>query len=217
MKQPAWRNQSWTVKNLLELKNARRVTIQANTLEYNWEAAQSGFAILLTVRNQDGGCPWCQVEQVTFENNVVRHIAAGVSILGYTDTNPSQQTQSIIIRNNVFSDIDDLNWGGSGYFLMLLGGARDVKIDHNTIISEHARGIITIDGPPVIGFSFTNNVARQNDYGIIGTDRAPGNDTIAAFMPQSQMVANAIADGDASQYPAGNTFPSSVTFRAQFV
>jgi len=91
------------VKNLLELKNARRVTIQANTLEYNWQAAQSGFAILFTVRNQDGGCPWCQVEQVTFANNVVRHSAAGVSILGFDDTHPSQQTRSITIRNNVFA------------------------------------------------------------------------------------------------------------------
>jgi hypothetical protein len=70
-KPPAWRSQRWQVKNLLELKNARRVTIQSNTLEYVWSAAQSGVAILFTGRNQDGLCPWCVVEQVTFESNTV--------------------------------------------------------------------------------------------------------------------------------------------------
>jgi hypothetical protein len=35
----------WQVKNLLELKNARRVVIEDNTFERNWAQAQSGYAI----------------------------------------------------------------------------------------------------------------------------------------------------------------------------
>ena len=119
-----WRQEKWTVKNLVELKNARRVTIDHNVIEYNWLQAQTGFAVLFTVRNQDGRCPWCQVEQVVFEHNVVRHAAAGISILGVDNNHPSQQTQSITIRNNVFSDIDEQRWGGNGYAFMLTGGAR---------------------------------------------------------------------------------------------
>ena len=46
---------AWTVKNLFELKNARRVLVDGNLFEYNWPHAQNGFAILFTVRNQDGG------------------------------------------------------------------------------------------------------------------------------------------------------------------
>jgi hypothetical protein len=213
----SWRSEKWTVKNLLELKNARRVTIERNVIQYNWPQAQTGFAILFTVRNQDGGCPWCQVEQVVFENNVVQHSAAGVSILGYDDNHPSQQTRSITIRNNVFADIDEKNWGGNGYSFMLLGGPRDIVIDHNTIVQEHAHGFVLVDGPPVLGFSFTNNITRHNDYGVIGTNRAPGRDTISAFFPASQFVSNVIADGDAARYPGGNRFPSSAEFRAQFV
>src|SRR3989442_422817 len=34
-KRPAWRSENWTVKNLLELKNARRVSIHDNTVDYN--------------------------------------------------------------------------------------------------------------------------------------------------------------------------------------
>jgi hypothetical protein len=111
-KLPAWRSQRWQVKNLLELKNARRVIIRSNTLEYVWTAAQSGVAILFTGRNQDGLCPWCRVEQVTFESNTVRHGGAGVQILGFDDAHPSQQTRGITIRNNLFDDIDPQNWGG---------------------------------------------------------------------------------------------------------
>ena len=55
---------TWQVKNLLELKNARGVTIEYNVFENNWVDAQKGYAILFTPRNQDGDCPWCVVEDV---------------------------------------------------------------------------------------------------------------------------------------------------------
>src|SRR5207247_3282410 len=36
-KQLAWRSQpSWNVKNLFELKNAQRVLVDGNIMEYNW-------------------------------------------------------------------------------------------------------------------------------------------------------------------------------------
>ena len=57
----AWKGSSWTVKNLLELKNAQDVVIEGNLLEYNWLAAQQGYSVLFTPRNQYGGnmTPWC--------------------------------------------------------------------------------------------------------------------------------------------------------------
>jgi hypothetical protein len=213
----AWRGQEWLVKNLVELKNARRVTITSNVIENNWVAGQSGFGVLFTVRNQDGKCRWCQVEQVMFEMNVFRHSAAGISILGTDDANPSQQTNNITIRNNLLADIDSTNWGGSGYAFQILGGPRQIAIDHNTIIQEHAQGIVQIEGPPILQFSYTNNLARHNEYGIIGRDHGIGNDTISAFLPGSRISDNVIADGAASSYPPGNRFPTSDDFRRQFV
>jgi hypothetical protein len=216
-KPTSWRGGPWQVKNLLELKNARRVTIDQNTLENNWEAAQSGFAVLITVRNQDGRCPWCQVEQVTFTGNILRHSAAGVEILGFDDSNPSLQTRDVVIRNNLFSDINPQAWGGSGYAFLLLGGPRDVAVDHNTLIQENASGIVQVEGPPILGFVFTNNIARQGTYGVIGSDHAPGNDTLSAFFPATLFTRNVIAEADPRQYPSGNLFPSTSDFRAQFV
>ena len=207
----SWRAESWQVKNLLELKNARRVAIQSNTIENNWEAAQSGYAVLFTVRNQDGHCPWCQVEQVGFTGNTLRHAAGGIEILGTDDSEPSQQTRTINIRDNFLSDIDPGTWGGSGYAFLLLGGPRDIAIDHNTIIQDNAEGILQVEGPPILGFVMTNNVARQGSYGIKGADQASGNDTITAFFPAALVTRNVIADADAQQYPSGNFFPSDAS------
>jgi hypothetical protein len=212
-----WRSQQWQVKNILELKNARRVSVVGNVMENNWQAAQTGFAVLFTVRNQGGHCPWCQVAQVSFEHNIVQHSAGGVSILGLDDNAPSLQTQSITIRNNLFADIDNTHWGGNGYFLLLTGTPRDIVIDHNTIIQDHAYGIAQVAGPPILGFVFTNNIARQNAYGIIGQDHAPGSDTISAFFPATLVTNNVIAGAESSRYPSGNLFPSLADFQGQFI
>ena len=215
-KRTSWRQENWVVKNLLELKNARRVTIARNTLEYNWQGGQSGYAVVFTVRNQDGGCPWCTVDHVNFEQNIVRHSAAGINILGYDNNHPSQQTQAIVVRNNVFADIDSQNWGGSGYILLLTGGPRDVTVDHNTFAQDHAWGIVNMDGPPMLGFVYTNNLAKHNSYGFIGSSHGVGNDSIAAYLPGANIARNVLAGGSASAYPATNSFPNVAQFESQF-
>jgi len=204
----AWRNERWEVKNIFELKNARRVTVRNNVFENNWKAAQVGYAILFTVRNQDGACPWCEVSDVVFENNVIRHSAGAVSILGVDNNHPSKQTRGIVIRSNVFSDIDNERWGGSGYAFLILGGPRDITIDHNTIVQEHGAGFLQVEGPKIQGFTFTNNIVRNHTYGLMGSDRAPGGDSLQFFFPGATFTGNVIADGDSGRYPSGNHFPS---------
>jgi len=105
----SWRETSapkWQVKNLFELKNARGVVVERNVMERSWQQAQSGYAVLFTVRNQDGGCTWCQVEDVQFRGNVVRDVAAGMQILGTDNVHPSRQTNRIVVRDNIFDGID---------------------------------------------------------------------------------------------------------------
>ena len=41
-KNPSWRGTTWTVKNLFELKNARRVLVRHNIMQFNWNGAQAG-------------------------------------------------------------------------------------------------------------------------------------------------------------------------------
>ena len=50
-KQASWKGTPKVVKNLFELKAARRATVRNNLFERNWTDGQSGTAILFTVRN----------------------------------------------------------------------------------------------------------------------------------------------------------------------
>ncbi|MDQ3252502.1 MAG: right-handed parallel beta-helix repeat-containing protein, partial [Acidobacteriota bacterium] len=108
-KPASWRAQGWAVKNLFELKNARRVVIDGNLFENNWGHAQTGEAILFTPRNS-GTAPWSVVEDIQFTNNIVRHAGAGINILGEDYYHPSQQTKRLTIRNNLFEDINGGVW-----------------------------------------------------------------------------------------------------------
>jgi hypothetical protein len=216
----AWRQPGqpvWQVKNIFELKNARGVLVEKNVLEHCWLQAQSGYAVLFTVRNQDGGCPWCQVEDVTFRGNLVRGVAAGMQILGTDPNAPSRQTNRIVVRDNVFDGIDRAAWGGDGYFLLLSDAPRDVTIDHNTIIQGQSSGLVKIAHGVTGGVTFTNNVASQGDYGIIGTNHGVGTDSINAYLPGAAVMKNVIAGGRSGAYPPGNLFPSVDEFKTQFV
>ena len=216
----SWRTSTYSVKNLLELKNARYVQIDGNLLENNWANAQSGFAVVFTVRAQSASAPWSTIEHVRFENNVVRHSGSGINVLGYDDANPSQQLRDLVIRNNLFTDIDHRTWGGSGIFLQIGDEPADVHVEHNTVI--HSGNIISVYGgsvtaPRVVpGFRFASNIVQQNNYGIFGNNVGTGNPAIATYFPGSVIVGNAIAGGNANVYPAGNVFPTVANLMAQF-
>ena len=121
----------WSVKNIFELKNARRVRVEYNLFENNWRHAQPGYSILFTPRNQDGRCPWCVVEQVDFSHNIVRNVAGGISITGYDTNGPSGQTTGIRIQDNLIYGVTT-ELGGSGWPLLIGDAPKDIVIDHNT-------------------------------------------------------------------------------------
>jgi hypothetical protein len=205
----------WQVKNLFELKHMRRALISYNLMENNWAQAQAGTAILVSPRNQGGSCLWCQVEDITFEYNVIRRTGSGLKILGWDDEKQSLQTNRIVIRNNEFSEINNKVWGGSGYVFTFINGPRQVTIDHNTLISPYGGGVVTVDRP-VEDFVFTNNVARHNTYGIQGSGYGYGNTAIAHYFPGALITRNVFAGGSASRYPAGNETPSLADFEQHF-
>lgn len=200
---PSYAGTEWTVKNLLELKNARRVVIRDNLFEQNWGHAQSGYAILFTVRNQDGNAPWSVVEDVTFERNVIRHTDAGVNILGrdHTHRSGSQRTARIMIRDNLFHDV-------AGPLFQLLEGTSGVAIEHNTALQSGQ--IIVAEGEPHERFVFRANIAPHNEYGIVGTGTAPGRHTLETFFPDAVVAGNVMPGAAGLEYPAGNAYPRSL-------
>ena len=208
MGEPEFAGAAWAVKNLFELKNARRVLIDGNLFERAWAHAQSGFAIVFTVRNQDGRAPWSTVEDVTFVNNVVRHAGAGVNLLGRDDVRPSRPSARLLIANNLFEDIGGPRWGGSGRLFQILDGVSGLVIEHNTALQRGP--IIVAEGRPHPGFVFANNIVIHNEYGIIGTGTARGTGTLDAYFPAALVRRNVLVGASAALYPPDNFFPASL-------
>jgi hypothetical protein len=217
---PSYAGTHWIVKNLFELKNARDVTVEGNLFEHNWVDAQKGFAILFTVRNQNGGAPWAKVADVTFRRNVVRHVGAAINILGHDDIFTSQLTENIVIEDNLFHDVGGI-WGGtsgsSGRLFQLVSGTNEpgpsnVTIDHNTAMqtTQYLLGVGGTGAVPKPGFVFTNQVV-MNGWGVYGDGATSTATALATNFPGAIFTANALIGGQASSYTAypGNFFPAS--------
>jgi hypothetical protein len=209
--EPGYEGTAWTVKNLLELKNARRVLVEGNLLENNWPQAQNGFAILLTVRTELDTAPWAVVEDVTFRSNVLRRAAAGVNILGIDDSSPggNGRTRDILFAGNLFEDIGVPGWGGSGALFQVLNGATGIVIDHNTALQRGS--IIAADMAPSPGLVFSNNITPHNEYGVFGSGSGSGLNAIAYYFPGSVFTRNVIVGAPRGvRYPPDNFFPESL-------
>ncbi|MGH9903592.1 MAG: hypothetical protein ACRD68_17435, partial [Pyrinomonadaceae bacterium] len=205
-----WRGGRWAVKNLLELKNARRVRIEGNLLENNWAAAQSGTAILFTPRNQDGKAPWSEVSDVLFQHNILRHAVNGITVLATDDIRPSRPTRNIRILHNLFYDLDGQKWGsGPGGVLLGLNGpgARDIVLAHNTAVHTGAC-VVFESNVSVNGLVIRDNIMGQH---ILGHGMA-GTEALGRFAGSTwQLLRNVIVVGERpdyweNRYPADNFY-----------
>lgn len=220
-----WKGQPRGVKNLFELKAARRVVVRHNLFERNWIDGQSGSAIVFTPRNQDGTAPWTVVEDVLFEYNIVRDTPSHFNILGYDNINPSGQTTRITIRQNL------LLGSGGGRLAVIGNEVGTLVFDHNTYVNPqvsaaamatlYAEGTIALaagDGRApafaVQDFTFTNNLAQFNTYGLhspIGL----GSAALAGMTRAYHWTSNVLAGGSGT-YPATTTFLPVEDYPPQF-
>lgn len=222
----SWMSAPWTVKNLIELKNADTVLIEGNIIENNWAAGQQGYAFMLTPRNQENTAPWSVVQNVIVQNNVIRHVAAVFNILGYDDIYGSRQAANIYIRNNLIYDVSTAYSTpanpANGWFAVIGNGPRDIVIDHNTIDNDGNDTIALYEAiswqatTAIYGLVITNNLMRDNAYGIFGSNSQEGSVSLNAYAPGAVVLRNAIAGAD-SRYPAGNDLPTLAQWMADFV
>ena len=220
-KNPDWRGQPRGVKNLFELKCARRVIVRRNIFEHCWPDAQSGSAIVFTVRNQDGTAPWSVVEDVTFESNTVTLTEHGFNLLGYDDEHPSGRTTRISIRNNlVFC---------SGVFFKAGGEVGDVTIENNTVENGYTfmmlyRGGIRVGDTTraaryaIQNLTVLNNLGYHNDYGVWGEEAPLGGEALRLLTESVRWDMNALAGGPVPGpfYPIQTLRPTVEIHRAQF-
>lgn len=163
------------VKNLFELKNAQRVLFEGNILENTWGGfSQTGFAILLTPKNQAIGprnvCPDCLVTDVTIRNCRISHAASGFQIGNGLSSNggAAKDGGRYSIHDVTVDAINPDLYNGFGTFaqISMTPGAsdgprvHDVSIDHVTAFPVKSSFILggPRGDPRMSGLSITNSI-----------------------------------------------------------
>jgi hypothetical protein len=195
---------SWSVKNILEFKNAQRVLVEGNVLETCYPDSQTGFALLFTVRNQDGTAPWSVVQDITFRYNKVLDTDSFTQVLGTDDTNTSEDTARLDIRHNLIRCTNS-----SATVLRMLqisSPAASVKLVHNTMLfADGAGNSFGQSGgtPAMTGFVFRDNIVSNGLYGFRSDTEAAGTATLDAFYTGYDFTYN-VRIGSGGTYPATN-------------
>ncbi len=215
---PTFGGIAWNVKNLFELKNARRVLVEGNVFENNWAQTQGGFAVVFTPRNQNGTAPWSAVEDVTFVRNIIRRSTAGLNLLGWDDIESVRTPlQRVLIRDNLLLEIGafpDTAYQGTftGVLFLIQDGPRDLVIDHNTGIQTDSPILVATQASgrwPAVHFVFTNNIAPSVRNVREVEPRTPL-DLLATYFPGYVFARNALVGGNPLAYPPENFFPASL-------
>ena len=222
-KDPSWKGR-WTVKNLFELKNARRVLIENNLFENNWADAQSGMAIVIkSSQDSCGTCTWQGTTDVTFRYNMVKNSPRGFNLQAVDCS--GQECVDVHVRrvraeNNLFYNIGTFNGTGSDGFLMLLThDLRDVAIRHNTFV-----GNIPTRGTPLVmdygngkarNLTITDNVFTSGvGYAVFYSGTKVGSESLRAMAGDSWTFARNVIGGVDPQYvrlhPPGNWYAPTV-------
>jgi hypothetical protein len=234
------------VKNLLELKNAQRVLIEGNIFEYSWGGfSQSGYAILLTPKNQAGSngtnlCPLCQVTDVTIRYNTISHTGAGVSIADVLSDNGGAALagERYSIHDMTVDDINATFYKGSGTLFQVYNEwaanvLNSISINHVTGFPDVGSRIIGLGNTattPMFNFVFQNSIIGQVLYPIWTTGGGVANCAfpdipltgLNACFPggytydHNAMIALNQTNYPPTKWPGGNYFPSSAS-AVQFV
>jgi uncharacterized protein YjdB len=221
-KDPSWKG-VWTVKNLLELKNARRVLIENNVFENNWADAQSGMAIVIksTTDSCGTGCMWEGTTDVTFRYNLVQNSPRGFNVQAYDNsyvpTGTNVHVQRVRAENNLFLNIGT---GGDGWLALLTHDLTDVALIHNTFIGNLPTSgtalVMDYAGGSAKGIQLDDNIFYgHNDYAIFYSGMQVGTKSLEAFAGTSWSFTRNIVASVNPQYvawhPAASWYPATAT------
>ncbi len=207
-KPASWKSLSWSIKNLFELKFARRVLFEGNILDGNWQQAQTGYAINI---KSSADFSWGVTEHVTLRNNIIRNTGAGIVIFAYEGAT-RLPANHITIANNIIENVNTGIYTGSAVLLTMLGDVRDVSITHNTMVtSGNMNSAVTFEGAPSQRLTFSNNILTRGQYGVKGSGSAEGTATLTSYSPALEFVNNVFVGSTANPYPASTRFASSLS------
>jgi Putative Ig domain len=173
----------FVVRNLLELKNAARVLVEGNIFENNWGGfSESGYAILLTPKNQAGAngtnlCPICAVTDVTIRYSKISHSGAGISIANLPSDNGgiARLGERYSIHDVTIDDIQAGLYVGNGILFEVYNNwpnnpLNQITIDHVTGFPDPRHNFLSLgnllSNPQMFGFKFTNSIVGQVLYPV---------------------------------------------------
>ena len=200
---PSYAGRAWAVKNLLELKSARRVIIEGNVLEHSWAHAQIGWAVIFNTANDSG--EWSRIEDVELRYNLIRGAGNGVNLRA-RDESSGVKMARVRVAHNLLLDLGP-RWGGYGSAFQLLRGPEDVTIEHNTAEPPHAMLIFDAqEGELCANLRFNDNLLQHGTYGVFASGGAMGTSAFEQFCRRWSFAGNVIAGAETARYPARNFF-----------
>jgi hypothetical protein len=200
----SWMKSRWSVKNLIEFKNARRILVEGNLFENIWEADQIGSLMNAKSVNQDDKCTWCVTQDLTVRYNKGINLENGFQLGGMEGV--AVAMSRVLIEHNVLL-ITRPN-RGHGRIFQITGRPTDMTIRHNTGLILVAGGATAFSEtkPGTDRFDFRDNLLSSGEYGFAGTAAGSGTTVLTKYFPNFTFSNNAIIGGG-GRYPAGNFFP----------
>lgn len=201
----------WTKKNIFESKASQRVLIEGNVFDGSWTDGQTGYAFVLKVANQNGGCTWCVSRDLTIRNNIVRNVGAGFGITGKDGANPIGELLSrLLIENNYVENVNTGVYTGAGRMLSIMNNAQDVTVRRNTMTApgslSHFMDLATV--PAATNFAYDNNVVTYGSYGLFSSKFGSGEVSLQGFSGSVSFVGNVLIGSQKPGYPRARFVPS---------
>jgi hypothetical protein len=200
---PSWDGSNWTVKNLLELKMAKRVLIENNVMENSWPAGQLGYGIVLSPTNDINLDPWATVEDVTIRNNDVKNTTIGIAFTR-PGPYPTHPVSNVSVTNNLFTGLKDtktlnpfvtngplVDISESQFQFFIVGGPNNITINNNSFLFDTPKRVGYVEGA-VTRFSLSNNIFGENPQdGVQGFSAISGQGAMKKFFPDGVVEQNA--------------------------
>jgi hypothetical protein len=198
----------FNTKVLLESKNSSRMLLEGNILENAWGGPQGGDgdAIWFGPKNQNNTCPSCEVNDITFRYNIIRHAGGALYIFDAASDagGIAQPASRYSIHDNVLDDIRKAYSGpgtSKGILFRLFGTPRfapprDVSIIHNTgVANGELLQMLTTPEAPVQGLIIKDNLASVSQAVISGCQNRFGGDALEACAAGSVFENNVLIGG----------------------
>ncbi|MGH9346494.1 MAG: hypothetical protein ACRD26_04425 [Vicinamibacterales bacterium] len=207
------------VKNLLELKHGRNITVRRVLAVNTWRAAQDGTGLLVNYTT-NGRCPQCgNLEHVLIEDLVMLNVAAGVSFQGYSwqrNSHNDGKLRDVTLRNVYVQ----LSRPGRTIEIANVLDRHDIRIERSTFINRgpawltgsYGRawptGEASTPGGPMEGVWLVDNVFTSNGrYGITAPDGHHYGTGLDAFVAADlQIAGNVIGDAPPAHLARYNTY-----------